>query len=81
MCDKSITHVAIAGVIKRPFYIQKKYLRLSLVVQAPSQPVPRADEVPFPPISQPGKRVGLDAMVLEPVLRLLDTYLAAFPWS
>jgi hypothetical protein len=52
----------------------KVYLRKhptpSLAGQAPSQPVPRADELLFSPISQPGKHFNLDAMTREPLLRL-----------
>jgi hypothetical protein len=54
MPEKSVTHGIIAGTVK----YQRKRPRLSLAGQAPSEPVQRADEVPFTPISQPGKNVG-----------------------
>ena len=66
--------VSCQMLLNAPF-VSKKHPRLNLTVQEPSQPVPRHDEVPFPPISQPGKLVTLDAMALEAVLRLLDAYI------
>ena len=52
---------------------------LSLNGQAPSQPVQRASEEPFPPISQPDKHVDWDAVARVSVLHLLDTYPPASP--
>jgi hypothetical protein len=45
-----------------PLMCQEKHPRLSPVDQVPSQPEPRADEGPFPQISQPGMHVGWDVM-------------------
>ena len=41
---------------------QGKHPELSPVGHAPSKPKPRADEGPFPQISQPGMHVGWDVM-------------------
>ena len=57
MSDKSITLDVVAGIITCPFYM-RKHPRLFLTGRVPSQPVARAGEVSFPPISQPSKHVG-----------------------
>jgi len=73
MFDHSITH-GVIGIIKCPFYVQEN---ISLAGEVPSQHVPRADEGPFPPISQPGKHVDWDAMAVVPSFhRCLSTSLS-----
>ena len=57
-----------------PLLYLRKLPRLSPVGQVLSQPIPQADEEPFPPIYQPGKLVDLDAVAQVPVPHLLDVY-------
>jgi hypothetical protein len=60
MFSKGSTHGFIGGVIKSPFYVKKH--THGCLGQAPSHPEPRADDWPFPQISQLGMRVGWDVM-------------------
>jgi hypothetical protein len=58
-----------------------KHPELFSAGQAPSQPKPQADELPFPWISQPGKHAGLYAEALKPESHSLKICPLASPWS